>query len=128
MELSVCQQFWLEDSSSDDDSDVETMMATRRQQMLVVVLAVKEFQETRRRRLKGSMLGRLCIPRNRVYGNELLMRDYFTDIPTYPPNFFYRRYRTHRSLFVKIVEACMAIYCYFTHRRNTDGLLGFIPY
>ena len=119
MELSPCEQFLLEDSSSSPASDVETMKAKRRKQMLLVDLVV--FQEMRRKRRMGSTLDRLCIPRNRVYGNELLMRDYFADVPTYPPHIFRRRYRMRRSLFVKIVEACEANCRYFTRRRNAAG-------
>jgi hypothetical protein len=33
-----------------------------------------------------------------------------------------------RQLFVKIVEACKANCCYFTHGRNVVGLLDFNPY
>ena len=88
MELSPCDQFLLDDSSESDDSDVEMLLANHRQQMALVVLVVKEFEDTHRRTRRGSKVGRLCIPRNRFYGNELLMRDYFAERPTYPAHTF----------------------------------------
>ena len=106
MELSPCAEFLMSDSSSSDDSDIETLFESRRRQMVVAVLAVKEFEDWFGRMRQGSKAVRLCIPRNRFYGNELLMRDYFVEIPTYPAHIFRRRYCMRRSLFVKIVEAC----------------------
>ena len=128
MELSDDEQFLLEDSSTDDDSDVESLLATHRHQMVVVVLAVKEYEDRQRKMRRGSKVGRLCIPRNRHIGNELLMQDYFARYPTYPAHLFRRRYRMRRSLFVKIVEACESNSRFFTRRRNAAGLLGFSAY
>ena len=128
MELSPEEEFLLSDSSSSDDSDVETLFENRRQQMVVAVLAVKEFEDRYAKQRQGSKVGRLCIPRNRFYGNQLLMRDYFAEIPTYQAHIFRRRYCMRRSLFVKIVEACATNCRYFTRRRNAAGLLGFSAY
>ena len=128
MELSLCEKFLLSDSSDSDDSDVETMLATFRQQTLVMALAVKEHEDEHRKRRRGSTVRRLCIPRNHHRGNEMLMQDYFTENPTYPPHLFRRRYRMHRSLFVKLVQACEAKCRYFTQRRNAAGLKGFSAY
>ena len=125
MSLTPSEEFLLSDSSSDDDSDDETLFETRRRQMVVPVLAVKEFEDRFRRTRQGSKAGRLCIPRNRFYDNQLLMRDYFAENPTYPAHIFQRRYRMRRSLFVKIVRDCEANCRYFTRRRNVAGLLGF---
>ena len=128
MDLTPEEQFVLSDSSSSDDSDEERFFHSRRQQMAVAVLAVKDFEDRYARRRQGSKVGRLCIPRNRFYGNELLMQDYFADIPTYPAHIFRRRYRMRRSFFVKIVEACEANCRYFTRQRNAAGLIGFSSY
>src|SRR3990170_4397528 len=128
MELTPCEKFLLSYSSDSDDSDVETMLATFRQQTLVMALAVKEHEDEHRKRRRGSTVGRLCIPRNRHLGNEMLMQDYFAENPTYPPHLFRRRYRMRRSLFVKIVQACEANCRYFTQRRNAAGLKGFSAY
>ena len=75
MELSPCAEFLMSDSSSSDDSDIDTLFESRQRQMVVAVLAVKEFEDRFARTRQGSKAGRLCIPRNRFYGNELLMRD-----------------------------------------------------
>ncbi|XP_073354057.1 uncharacterized protein [Aegilops tauschii subsp. strangulata] len=128
MELTPCEKFLLSDSSDSDDSDVETMLATFRQQTLVMALAVKEHEDEYPKRRRGSTVGRLCIPRNRHLGKEMLMQDYFSENPTYPAHLFRRRYRMRRSLFVKIVEACEANCRYFTQKRNAAGLKGFSAY
>ena len=128
MELSPEEELVLSDSSSSDDFEVETLFETRRQKMVVAVLAVMEFEDRYAKRRQGSKVGRLCIPRNRFYGNELLMRDYFAEISTYPTHIFRRMYRMCRSLFVKIVEAFESDCRYFTCRRNAAGLMGFSAY
>jgi hypothetical protein len=117
--------FDFDSSSSSDDSDIDNPLDDDMEQF---VLAAKELQELLRKKRQGSKVGRLCILRNRVLGNEFLMQDYFVQVPTYPAHLFHRRYQMHRSLFVKIVEACEANYRYFTTRRNAAGLLGFSPY
>ena len=53
------------------------------------------------------------------------MRDYFVEVPTYPPHLFRRRYRMRRSLFNKIVRTCETNTRYFKRKRNAAGLLGF---
>ena len=128
MDLTPVEKFLLEDCSSSDDSDVESLLERHRQQMVVMVLAVHELEERKKKKRRGSTVSRLCIPRNRILGNEMLMRDYFYESPTYPPHLFRRRYRMRRSLFVKIVEACEANSRHFTHRRNVAGFLGFTAY
>ena len=85
MALTPCAKFLLSYLSDLDDSDVETMLATFRQQTLVMALAVKEHEDEYRNRRRGSTVGRLCIPRNRHLGSEMLMQDYIADNPTYPP-------------------------------------------
>ena len=82
MELSPEEEFLLSDSSSSDDSDVETLFESRRQQMVV---AVKDFEGRYSKQRQGSKFGRLCIPQNHFYGNELLMRDYFADASRFEP-------------------------------------------
>jgi hypothetical protein len=38
-------------------------------------------------------------------GSEMLMWDYFAEVPTYHEHLFHRRYRMRQELFVKIVKA-----------------------
>jgi hypothetical protein len=110
-----------------DDSDIDDLLDDHMEQF-VLLLSAKELQEPLRKKWRGSKVGRLCILRNRVLGNELLMHDYFAQVPTYPAHLFRRWYRMRRSLFVKIVEAYEANSRYFTARRNAASLLGFRPY
>ncbi|KAE8796593.1 Cell division cycle 5-like protein [Hordeum vulgare] len=91
MKLSLCEMLLLEDSSDSDDSDVETMLLTFREQSLVMALSLKEHEDENRKRRRESTVGRLCIPRNRHLGNEMLMQGYFAANPTYPPHLFWRR-------------------------------------
>ena len=56
------------------------------------------------------------------------MKEYFAKVPAYPDRLLLRRYRMHRSLFVRIVEASEKNCRYFVQRRNAAGLLGFSSY
>jgi hypothetical protein len=106
----------LEDILIDDD------------EQLLLMIAVKEIEDNKKTRRPGSKIGWLCIHRNRTLGHAMLMQDYFSEVPTYPAYLFRRRYRMRRSLFVKIVESCIARTWYFKRRRNVAGLLGFGGY
>jgi hypothetical protein len=127
MPLSSCALFLMEDSSSLDDSDLEDILFDDDEQLLLM-LAAKEEEYNKSIKRLGSKFGRLCIPRNRTLGHAMLMQDYFSEVPTYPAYLFRRRYRMRRSLFVKIVETCVAKTRYFKRRRNAAGLLGFSGY
>ncbi|XP_071678539.1 uncharacterized protein [Lolium perenne] len=120
--MDPCALFLLEDSSSDDESDLEKLLDDDLEQTSVILA---EATDVRSRKRKGSTMGRLCIPRNRALSHTLLTRDYFAEVPTYPPHLFRRRYRMRRSLFNKIVAMCEDNTCYFKRKRNAAGLLGF---
>src|SRR5664279_3728819 len=47
---------------------------------------------------------RQFIRRDREGAHDRLYEDYFADNCTYPPNFFRRRYRMRRQLFLRIVH------------------------
>jgi hypothetical protein len=70
-------------------------------------------------------MGWMCIPRNRALGHNLLMRDYFAEVTTYPPHLFRRWYRMRQSLFNKIIDMCEDNTRYFKRKRNVAGLMGF---
>jgi hypothetical protein len=127
MPLSNSVLFLMEDSSSSDDYDLEDILFNDDKQLLLM-LAAKEEEDNKRFKRPGSKVGRLCIPRNRTLGHAMLMQDYFSKVPTYPAYLFHRRYRMRHSLFVKIVETCVAKTRYFKRRRNAAGLLGFSGY
>jgi hypothetical protein len=77
-------RFDFDDSSSSYDSDLEDLLDDDMEQF-VLLLAVKELQDCKKRKRTGSKVDRLCIPRNRALGISMLMRDYFAEVPTYPP-------------------------------------------
>jgi hypothetical protein len=113
----------MEDSSSSDDSDLEELLDDDDVEQTAVILAAKEILDVRPKKRKGSTMGRLCIPQNPALWYNLLMRDYFTEVPTYSLHLFRRRYRMRRSLFNKIVDACESNTRYFKRMRNATGLI-----
>nr|XP_051230476.1 uncharacterized protein LOC127348507 [Lolium perenne] len=117
-------------SSDSDDSDIDELLNDDETEMMVLLFGLKQTED--RMKLldprKGSVMGRMCIPRNRALGHEQLMQDYFAEVPTYPPRLFRRRYRMRRSLFERIVKNCEANCDYFKQRRNTAQVMGFSPY
>jgi hypothetical protein len=121
----------LSDLSSSDDSDIEDLLHDDDDcEIALVLLAVKDHEDHAKLldRRRGSVKGRTCIQRNRVLGHATPMQDYFTEVPTYLPSLFRRRYRMRCSLFVKIVEDVEANSNYFKQRRNAAGELGFSAY
>jgi hypothetical protein len=107
MSLSSCALFVMEDSSSSDDSNLEDILFDDDKQLLLMLVAKGE-EDNKRLKRPGSKVGRLCIPWNRTLGHAMLMQDYFSEVPTYPAYLFRHRYQMRRSLFVKIVETCVA--------------------
>ena len=114
MPLSPAALFLMEDSSDSSDSDMDELLDDDMEDTVVLV-AAKELADRQKKLRGGSKAGRLCIPRNRKLGNDLLMRDYFAEVPTYPPHLFRRRYRMRRELFNKIVHTCESNTRYFKH-------------
>jgi hypothetical protein len=97
-------------------------------EQLMLMITAKELEDNKKKKQPRSMIGRLCIPRNCTLGHSMLMQDYYSEVPTYLTYLFNHRYRIWCSLFVKIVETCIAKTLYFKHRSNTAGLLGFSGY
>ena len=88
MDLSPAEEFVLEDSSSSDNSDGESLLENHQRKMVVAVLAIKELEDGMRKRRPGSKVGCLCIPHNQLFGNELLIWDYFAEVPMYLAHLF----------------------------------------
>ena len=61
----------------------------------------------------STMMNHRMIDRNREEGHARLYRDYFSDTPTYTNTQFHRRFRMHRSLFMRIEEAVTSHDNYF---------------
>ncbi|XP_056841598.1 uncharacterized protein LOC130494819 [Raphanus sativus] len=70
---------------------------------------------------------RAYIERNREDGHNRLWNDYFSAEPTYPPEYFRRRFRMNRSLFTRIVNRFSNEVPYFQHRRDAVGRFGLTP-
>ena len=70
---------------------------------------------------------RTFIRRDRAGAADRLYEDYFADNCTYPPNFFRRRYRMRRKLFLDIVDRLGEYSPYFTQRVDALNRPGFTP-
>ncbi|KAE8772847.1 ATP-dependent zinc metalloprotease FTSH 5, mitochondrial [Hordeum vulgare] len=110
------------DWSSSDDSYIDELLQDDDVEMMSLLVDVQAFEDRVKLldQRRGSKMGRLIIYRNRALGHEHLMRDYFAEVPTYPPRLFRRRYRMRRSLFVKIVIDCEAAFYYFKREAHCE--------
>jgi hypothetical protein len=63
-----------DNSSSSDDSDIEELLDDNTKHM-VVMLDVKDLNDRNTKKRWRSIVGRLCIPRNRTLGHNMLVRD-----------------------------------------------------
>ncbi|XP_071704411.1 uncharacterized protein [Rutidosis leptorrhynchoides] len=76
---------------------------------------------------------RRFIHRDREGTAMRLWNDYFSENPTFPEDYFRRRYRMSRPLFIRICQGIMNYsqepipdyFLYFHQKRDTTGLLGF---
>ncbi|KAK1616646.1 hypothetical protein QYE76_022163 [Lolium multiflorum] len=123
---------WLRDgggSGSRSDSDLHDMLHEDDKEMMISILCLKELEDRAKLldQRRGSMMGCMCIPRNRTLGHEMLLYDYFTGTDL-SSRLFRRRYRMRRKLFETIVKDCEANSNYFKQRRNNADTMGFSPY
>ncbi|XP_059633746.1 uncharacterized protein LOC132276364 [Cornus florida] len=56
--------------------------------------------------------------------NYQLMKDYFNESCTYPPEYFHRRFRMRRELFLCILNDVKAYDDYFVQKNDATGRLG----
>jgi hypothetical protein len=105
----------LYDSSFDDELEIISALAT-----------VKERLDSKRGSTSHNDSGRRrnTIWRNSLQGEQNLFRDYFAELPVYPPKKFRRRFRMCRDLFIRIHDAIIAYDTYFIQKRNAAGRLG----
>jgi hypothetical protein len=85
--MDPCELFLMGDSLSFENSDLEDLL-DEDIELISIILAAKEIMYVRPKKLQGSTMGRICIPLNHARGNNMLMRDYFAEVPTYPPHLF----------------------------------------
>ncbi|XP_058222952.1 uncharacterized protein LOC131332670 [Rhododendron vialii] len=100
-----------------DDDDLE----------ILTVIAMEEERLKSEREVvlhHGSVQGRKYIDRGTILGHERIFRDYFAEPPAYPPEYFRRRFRMSRSLFLRIQAAIEAHDPYFVQTRNVARKLG----
>ena len=74
---------------------------------------IGDQQEERKKRKK-----RAYIERNREESHVRLWNDYFSETPTYPDNFFRRRFRMNRRLFMHIVDRLSNEVQYFRQKKK----------
>ncbi|KAK1613220.1 hypothetical protein QYE76_036893 [Lolium multiflorum] len=89
-------------SSDSDDSDIDELLNDDETEMMLLLFGLKQTEDRMKLldQRKRSVMGRMCIPRNRALGHEQLMQDYFAEVPTYPPRLFRRR----SPLFARLVK------------------------
>jgi hypothetical protein len=73
---------------SSDDSYWESNDDKIEDILLLVVVQNLHDEENRETKRRGSTVSRLCIPHNQAMGSEMLMRDYFAEVTTYPEHLF----------------------------------------
>ncbi|KAK1662366.1 hypothetical protein QYE76_050525 [Lolium multiflorum] len=68
-------------SSDSDDSDIDELLNDDETEMMLLLFGMKHMQDRAKLldQRKGSVMGRMCIPRNRALGHEQLMQDYFAE-------------------------------------------------
>ncbi|XP_048493240.1 uncharacterized protein LOC125493767 [Beta vulgaris subsp. vulgaris] len=67
---------------------------------------------------------RTLVPRDRESGPDRLWSDYFADNPIFPPNYFRRRFRMQKYVFLRIGEVLTTRNEFFKHRPDATGRLG----
>src|SRR5262249_43485983 len=117
--------------NSDSDSDFEMMLQEEEaddqftmSMAMAIVQASINAADTHLSRNSGSVMNHRVINRSRAEGHERLYRDYFADNPVYTDYNFRRRFRMHRPLFLRILNAVEAYDPFFVQRRNSAGNLG----
>ncbi|XP_024177898.1 uncharacterized protein LOC112183795 [Rosa chinensis] len=90
---------------------------------------IKRVVEERERPIRrGSIKGRIVVPRYITKGHENLYRDYFADPPIFSDNVFRRRFRMRRHVFLRIQNAVLLCDPYFLQKRNAAGAIGLSSY
>ncbi|KAL7218992.1 hypothetical protein ACSBR2_012124 [Camellia fascicularis] len=104
-----------------DDSDFDSELE------IFAIAALEEEQLNNERQLglrRSSIQGHTVIYCNRIQGHKRLYQDYFSKMPTYPPNLFRRRFQMSRCLFLRILSMVEACDPYFVQKQDAVGVLG----
>nr|VDD28449.1 unnamed protein product [Brassica oleracea] len=87
-------------------------------------LSIKYAEKEERRKKRKK---RAYIERNREEWHIRLRNDYFSDTPTYPENFFRRRFRMNKSFFMRIVDRLSNEVEYFREKLDGLGMINLSP-
>ncbi|KAI5447755.1 hypothetical protein KIW84_015269 [Lathyrus oleraceus] len=105
------QEFWeLVEEEFMDDSDEE-----------------QQLQNERRSGSSSRPKRRTTVDRGREEGHNRLFNDYFSENPVYTDVQFQRRFRMHRHVFLRIVDALGNHDEYFQMRVDVTGKMGLSP-
>ncbi|XP_050875365.1 uncharacterized protein LOC127078990 [Lathyrus oleraceus] len=105
------QEFWeLVEEEFMDDSDEE-----------------QQLQNERRSGSSSRPKRRTTVDRGREDGHNRLFNDYFSENPVYTDVQFRRRFRMHRHVFLRIVDALGNHDEYFQMRIDATGKMGLSP-
>ncbi|XP_059639723.1 uncharacterized protein LOC132282118 [Cornus florida] len=64
------------------------------------------------------------IHRNQKGSHYQLIKDYFDESCTYPPEYFHKRFRMQQELFLRILNDVKAYDDYFVQKKDATGRLG----
>ena len=114
------------DSSSDDSNTIalnqwEERVSQQNHQIYTIVENMLSNIPNLTAGVQASRVRKRYCERQREIGAERLINDYFGPNPTYGPEVFRRRFRMHKSVFLRIVEAVTANVSIF---RRDAMLLG----
>jgi len=109
-------------SSSNSSEGMESDMIDAFQAEYEVMLNLEAESTSRRMRRH-----RRYFRRDREGAHDRLYEDYFADNCNFPPEYFRRRYRMRRTLFLRIVDRLGEYSPYFTQRVDAINRLGFSP-
>jgi hypothetical protein len=83
-----------------------------------------DMDHERRKKRRGSVLGRQVVPRNISSGNSHIVVDCFADPSIYNAKKFRRSFRMSTELFLRVLDGVEAHNDYFKKKPNASGLLG----
>jgi hypothetical protein len=124
-------------SSDSDHEDLSAIMAVRNPIARINNLDAQDSDsdsdENTEFTFRIPRAPRRYLPRDRLGSGQRLYQDYFAEHPTFPLDYFRRRFRMSRPLFIRICQGILSYphmplpsyFDYFRQRRDATGLPGF---
>ncbi|XP_028068692.1 uncharacterized protein LOC114271264 [Camellia sinensis] len=112
-------------SSSSDDEYIVTLVGAYKQNNTSMFQILKSSD--RSKKIGGSVVGHRYIHRDRRQGHDRLFADYFAANLVYSPTIFRRRFRMHRPLYLRILNAIQTHNSYFVQKQDAAYVLGLSP-